>query len=72
LSGQRGHAAAIALPLPFPASVRRLSWLGERPWIWFWVSFLVLIAAWTSFIVLAVKHQPAAISIKASTTRGHD
>lgn len=70
LSGQRVQAAAIALPLP--DSTEQLSWLSERPWIWFWVTFLVLIAAWTSFIVLAVKHQPAAISIKASPARGHD
>ncbi|MDB6135316.1 MAG: hypothetical protein JWM59_3559 [Verrucomicrobiales bacterium] len=54
-------------PRPRPSS-----WLAERPWIWFWVVFLVLISVWTGFIMLAVKNQPASVPLSPTTnSRSH-
>lgn len=55
-------AAVIAVPSSVPGP--QLPWLGERPWLWFYAAFVVLITAWTSFIVVAVRNQPVPVSIQ--------
>jgi len=36
-------------------------WLKKRPWMWIVFAFIVLIAIWTKFIMLAVNNQPEKI-----------
>ncbi len=36
---------------------------AQRPWIFFILAFVVLIAAWTVFIIIAVKNQPEAVPL---------
>lgn len=40
------------------------SWLAQRPWIWFWVAFAVLLTLWTAFMIIAVKYQPASVPLQ--------
>lgn len=51
-------------------SAESQSWLAQRPWIWFWVAFLVLIAVQTIFIVLATKYQPASVPLRIISNNG--
>jgi hypothetical protein len=40
-----------------------------RPWIFVICAFLLLIAAWSSLIFIAVKHAPEQIPLKAGASR---
>ncbi len=35
----------------------------KRPWIWVIVAFLLLIGAWTTLILIALKNQPQNIEL---------
>lgn len=59
----RDGASVAGGPGAGPRARPAASWLAERPWIWIWVVFLVLISVWTGFIILAVKHQPASVPL---------
>ena len=38
--------------------------LHRKPWLWIVLAFLVLIAAWTVLITIAVNNQPEKIPVK--------
>lgn len=57
-----GPAADIA-PENTAAAAPPTSWLRERPWVWIWIAFLVLISAWTVFILVSLRYQPASIPL---------
>lgn len=40
-----------------------------RPWLYVAAAFLLLIAAWTSLIFIAVKHSPERIPIQTSNSK---
>ncbi|MEP2776719.1 MAG: hypothetical protein ABJQ29_11025 [Luteolibacter sp.] len=39
-----------------------------RPWLYVTAAFLLLAAAWTSLIFVAVKHTPEAVPLELSTS----
>lgn len=36
---------------------------AEKPWLFFWLGFVVLISAWSILIYLAATNQPQAIPV---------
>ena len=40
--------------------------LKKRPWLWVVFAFVLLLAAWSSLIVIALKHRPQAVEIHPS------
>ena len=40
-----------------------------RPWLYVAAAFLLLIAAWSSLIVIAVKHSPERITVQTSNSK---
>jgi hypothetical protein len=40
-----------------------------RPWLYVAAAFLLLIAAWTSLIFIAVKHSPERIPIETANSK---
>jgi hypothetical protein len=38
--------------------------LGRHPWLYVMFAFLVLIAAWSTLISIAVKHSPRVIEVR--------
>ena len=41
-----------------------ISFLKNRPWIWVWVAFGVLLSAWTILVTIAVNNQPEKIPLE--------
>jgi hypothetical protein len=39
-----------------------------RPWLFVTAAFLLLLAAWTSLIFIAVKHAPQSVPLELSTS----
>jgi len=37
------------------------AWLGQRPWIWIIVFFLLFMGAWAGLITIAVRNAPPPI-----------
>ncbi|MFD2255311.1 hypothetical protein ACFSSA_01365 [Luteolibacter algae] len=46
------------------------TYLKFRPWLFVIAAFLLLIAAWSSLIFIAVKHAPETITVQSSNS-GH-
>lgn len=40
-----------------------MSYLKKNPWLWIVVAFVLLIAAWSVLITIAVKNQPEKIPL---------
>lgn len=49
------------------------NWLKKRPWLYIVFAFVILIAIWTKFIMIAVKNQPEKIEPEeVQTGKGED
>lgn len=40
-----------------------IAWITKRPWIWIILTFVLLIAAWTVLIKVAMNNQPEVIPV---------
>ncbi len=40
-----------------------MKWIRDRPWIWIVLVFVLLIAAWTVLIKVALNNQPEVIQL---------